>query len=117
MRQSPPRFLAAWTAQATWVSLCLAPVIAVNAVPAAAFAEVASPLVKVTDDLGLALYAGGLVLEIVADTQKDRWVSEKRAKAHDEQFMTRGLWSWRYVCLLYLYAASPISLSLSLSLL
>ncbi|KAI1338882.1 hypothetical protein F5Y15DRAFT_101075 [Xylariaceae sp. FL0016] len=91
IKKSPPKFFAAWMGQATWVSLCLMPVIAINSVPAAAFA--ALPAVTATDVLGLALFAGGLTFEMVADRQKSRWLTEKKEKIHDEQFLTKGLWS------------------------
>lgn len=29
----------------------------------------------------------------MADRQKDAWVQEKKRKEHDEDFLTRGLWS------------------------
>ncbi|KAI1472962.1 DUF1295-domain-containing protein [Daldinia caldariorum] len=90
LRSSPAKFAVAWPSQATWVSLCLAPVIAVNAVPAAALAAV--PL-RATDVLGPALFAAGFALEIAADRQKGRWLRQRRAKAHDEEFLTSGLWS------------------------
>lgn len=71
------------------------PVVALNAVPASAFARI--PGVKITDVLGLAVWAGGITMEIVADRQKSKWMAEKKSKAHDEQFMTRGLWQRRFV--------------------
>ncbi|KAI1777440.1 DUF1295-domain-containing protein [Hypoxylon cercidicola] len=89
IRRSPTKFTGAFVGQATWVSLCLMPVLAVNSVPPAMLAAV--PL-KFTDVLGLALFAGGFAFEIVADRQKGRWLQQRREKLHDEQFMTRGLW-------------------------
>ncbi|KAK3945677.1 hypothetical protein QBC46DRAFT_430332 [Diplogelasinospora grovesii] len=89
IRKSRPKFLGAFTAQATWVSLCSLPVIAVNSIPAAAL----SSGVKPSDVLGLGLYVGGIVMEVMADRQKAKWMQEKRDKVHDEQFLTRGLWS------------------------
>ncbi|KAK6956883.1 hypothetical protein Daesc_002165 [Daldinia eschscholtzii] len=91
LRSSPGKFAAAWFGQATWVSVCLAPVLAINAVPPAMLA--ALPL-RVTDFLGLALFVGGFALEIVADRQKGEWLRRRREKLHDEPFMTGGLWSW-----------------------
>ncbi|KAH6682396.1 hypothetical protein F5X68DRAFT_172425 [Plectosphaerella plurivora] len=91
IKKSPPKFAVAFFAQATWVSLCLMPVIAVNAIPAAAFA--ALPPVKLTDIIGLLIYAGGFSFEIIADRQKSKWQAEKKAKVHDEEFLTKGLWS------------------------
>ncbi|KAK0628728.1 hypothetical protein B0T17DRAFT_489536 [Bombardia bombarda] len=91
IKKSPPKFLVAFMAQATWVSLCLMPVIAVNSIPAAALATGAN--LRLTDIIGLSLYIGGFLLEITADRQKSKWASEKKQKLHDEQFLTRGLWS------------------------
>ncbi|GKT44117.1 uncharacterized protein ColSpa_04298 [Colletotrichum spaethianum] len=91
IKKSPARFAGAFFAQATWVSLCLMPVIALNAVPASAFA--ALPAFKASDALGLLVYVAGFAFEITADRQKSRWLRERREKAHDEQFMTSGLWS------------------------
>ncbi|TDZ24730.1 hypothetical protein Cob_v002178 [Colletotrichum orbiculare MAFF 240422] len=91
IKKSPVRFGVAFFAQATWVSLCLLPVIALNSVPATAFAVL--PAVRGFDVLGLLLYAGGFTFEVAADRQKSRWIREKRAKVHDEEFMTKGLWS------------------------
>ncbi|WQF86215.1 Putative 3-oxo-5-alpha-steroid 4-dehydrogenase, probable O-methyltransferase UstE [Colletotrichum destructivum] len=91
IKKSPARFAGAFFAQATWVSLCLMPVIALNAVPASAFA--ALPAVKASDALGLLVYVAGFAFEITADRQKSKWLRERREKAHDQQFMTSGLWS------------------------
>lgn len=93
LRTRPLRFSLAFLAQAAWVALLLGPVVALNAVPAAAFA--ALPAVTLADALGLAAWAAGLGLEAVADAQKSRWAREKRMKLHDEDFMTRGLFSRR----------------------
>lgn len=95
IKKSPPKFLVAWMGQATWVSLCLMPVIAINSIPPAVFAAV--PGFKLTDLLGLSLYLGGFLFEITADRQKSQWMHEKRTKQHDELFLTKGLWSKRYV--------------------
>lgn len=92
IRTSPPTFFGAFMAQATWVSLCLLPVLALNALPAPLFATLPAG-VALTDILGLALYAGGIVFEATADAQKSKWSKEKHAKVHDEEFLTHGLWS------------------------
>lgn len=94
MKKSPPKFFAAWMAQATWCSLITLPVVALNAVPATVFAKLPGG-VRVTDVLGIALWVGGITFEIVADRQKSAWVREKREKKHSEEFMTRGLWQRR----------------------
>lgn len=91
IRGSVPAFATAFFAQATWVSLCLLPVLAVNSIPATAFT--AMPAVALTDVLGLSLYMGGLTFEVAADRQKSRWMREKKEKKHSEEFLTRGLWS------------------------
>jgi steroid 5-alpha reductase family enzyme len=93
IKTSPPKFWVAFMVQATWVSLCLMPVMAVNAIPAAALGTG----LKLTDVLGLGLYVGGMAFEVMADRQKSKWMKEKREKQHDEEFLTRGLWSKRYV--------------------
>ncbi|TKA70509.1 hypothetical protein B0A55_07281 [Friedmanniomyces simplex] len=91
IRVSPPKFFVAFFAQATWVSLCLLPVLAVNSIPATALA--ALPLVTLTDVLGILLYVGGITFEATADRQKSQWMKEKKEKKHSEDFLTRGLWS------------------------
>ncbi|KAL8745230.1 MAG: hypothetical protein Q9190_002612 [Brigantiaea leucoxantha] len=92
IRTSPPKFLVAFFAQATWVSTCLLPVIALNALPASTFAALPG-IISLTDILGLLLYFGGISLEVAADRQKNKWLQEKREKKHSEEFLTRGLWS------------------------
>jgi steroid 5-alpha reductase family enzyme len=62
-----------------------------NSLPASAFASL--PKLLLTDVLGLGIFAAGLAFEVVADRQKARWVEEKKRKEHDEEFLTRGLWS------------------------
>ena len=92
IRGSPPKFFGAFMVQATWVSLCLMPILAVNALPASTFAALGTA-VSITDLIGILLYVGGLSFEVVADRQKSAWVAEKKEKKHDEDFLTRGLWS------------------------
>jgi steroid 5-alpha reductase family enzyme len=92
IRNSPPKFLGAFMAQATWVSLCLLPILAVNSLPASTFAALGGA-VTITDVIGVLLYVGGLGFEVTADRQKNQWVQEKKEKKHDEDFLTRGLWS------------------------
>jgi steroid 5-alpha reductase family enzyme len=98
IRVSPPKFLVAFFAQATWVSLCTLPVVLVNALPRAVFVTTGLGLALpaaayATDILGLGLFASGLAFEVVADRQKSKWVEEKKAKKHSEEFLTHGLWS------------------------
>ena len=68
------------------------PVLALNALPASTFAALGTA-VSITDLIGILLYVGGLSFEVVADRQKSVWVQEKKEKKHDEDFLTRGLWS------------------------
>jgi steroid 5-alpha reductase family enzyme len=91
IKKNPPVFFGVWMAQATWVSLCLMPIIALNSIPHTAMAKL--PALGISDIVGLALYIGGLTFEVVADRQKNQWAQEKKRKEHDEDFLTRGLWS------------------------
>ena len=68
------------------------PVLAINSLPASIFSSLPA-FVGITDLIGLLLYIGGLSFEVTADRQKDAWVQEKKQKKHDEDFLTRGLWS------------------------
>lgn len=77
-------------AQATWVSLCLFPVLCINSLPQSVFS--ALPFLTLTDVLGLSLYVGGILFEATADRQKSQWMQEKREKKHSEEFLTRDLW-------------------------
>ncbi|KAI7530417.1 DUF1295-domain-containing protein [Hortaea werneckii] len=91
IRGSPAKFGVAFFLQATWVSLCLMPVLAVNSIPSAALG--ALPFFTITDILGLLMYVGGITFEATADKQKSQWMEEKKEKRHNEDFLTRGLWS------------------------
>ncbi|KAF9884878.1 hypothetical protein FE257_000945 [Aspergillus nanangensis] len=91
MKKSPRTYLYCWIGQATWITLTVLPVVAVNSIPAAAF-DALPPTTTLTDYLGFALYLLGLSFEVIADNQKARWTAEKKNKIHDEQFLTRGLW-------------------------
>jgi steroid 5-alpha reductase family enzyme len=91
IRTSPPKFLVAFFAQATWVSLVLLPVTALNALPPKTFASV--PTLSPLSVLGVGLWLFGFLFEVTADRQKSQWVAEKKAKKHSEEFLTRGLWS------------------------
>ncbi len=91
IKKSPPKFFAAFMAQATWVSLCLMPVLAVNSIPHTVLSTL--PVLGITDVIGLALYTGGLIFEVIADKQKNAWAQARKRKEHDEEFLTTGLWS------------------------
>lgn len=94
MRTKPRRFIIFWQVQAVWVSLCILPVVMVNAVPESAFASLPQ-WTRVTDVLGFGMLAAGFLFECAADRQKSRWLDQRRAKVHDEQFITHGLFSRR----------------------
>lgn len=88
IKTNPVKFFGAFMAQATWVTLVAAPVIAVNSIPAARL-----PALAWTEGLGIAIWLFGFAFEIVADRQKSHWRSEKNAKKHDESFISSGLWA------------------------
>ena len=89
IRDSQPAFFAAFMAQATWVSTCLLPILAVNALPTLPLV----PTLLATDVLGLGIFLAGFAFEVIADRQKSQWVADRRAKRHSEEFLTSGLWS------------------------
>ncbi|KAL8807627.1 MAG: hypothetical protein Q9182_000611 [Xanthomendoza sp. 2 TL-2023] len=92
IRSSPPKFFGAFFAQATWVTLCLMPVLALNSLPTSLFSTLPAAT-GLTDILGALLFIGGFSFEVTADRQKNKWVQEKKTKKHSEEFLTRGLWS------------------------
>lgn len=71
---------------ATWVFIVGLPVYLCNT-------ALSHPPIGVRDYVGVALFAGSLLFEIVADLQKTTWRSKKDDKQHDEKFITSGLWS------------------------
>lgn len=78
--------------QAIWVMIPLLPVIAINAVPAATLAT-ALPRVAWHDVVGFGAWIVGFYFEAVADYQKSQWSKQKKLKQHDEDFLTKGLFS------------------------
>lgn len=77
--------------QATWISLTALPIYLVNAVPPAAQPKFGA---RITDWIGLAVWLGGMGLEITADREKSKWRADKESKKHEEKFITSGTWSW-----------------------
>lgn len=77
------RFFAAWTLSGLWVFVTALPVFAVNA-------SSHHPSLGFRDYLGLSLWVFGFALEIVADTQKDTWRSQK---ANHGKFINTGVWA------------------------
>ncbi|KAK5312161.1 hypothetical protein LTR70_008341 [Exophiala xenobiotica] len=92
IRESPSRFLGTFMAQATWTTLRLMPVLAINSLPASTFASLDSA-VLITDIVGVLLYVAGFSFEVIADRQKTTWVQEKKEEKHEEELLTSGLWS------------------------
>ncbi|ESK95861.1 hypothetical protein Moror_12359 [Moniliophthora roreri MCA 2997] len=88
IKRNPRRFTFSWMAQATWTLLVGLPVYLSNSVPAAAH-----PPLSARDYAGMALFAGSLLFEVIADHQKSVWRRKKDNKEHDEKFITSGLWS------------------------
>ncbi|WVR04173.1 hypothetical protein IAU60_001173 [Kwoniella sp. DSM 27419] len=88
LKTKPAIFTSMWLGQALWVTLVGLPVFLINAVPAAAH-----PALAWKDFLGLALWAGGLGLEVMADREKSTWRKAKDEKKHEEKFISSGLWS------------------------
>ncbi|KAK3395020.1 hypothetical protein B0H63DRAFT_462544 [Podospora didyma] len=88
-KHKPRRFFVIWMAQATWVLLCAMPVMAVDAVSPSALPD----HFTATDVIGGIVFVVGFAIETTADYQRNTWIKEKLAKIHDEQFMTRGLFS------------------------
>lgn len=92
IRTSAPKFAIAFFAQATWVSICLLPVLALNSIPSVVLMSLPRS-VAITDILGLTLFTSGFGFEVLADRQKTAWVNAKREGKHNEDFLTAGLWS------------------------
>ena len=76
-------------AQATWISVVAGPVFALNVLPAARLAPLG-----LRDALGASIWASGLALESLADSQKSQWKRDKDAKRHNEPVCRRNLWSY-----------------------
>lgn len=84
LKPSLPRFLMTWTLQGLWVLLTLAPSLAamttLPARPLDLFAAV-----------GLAVWAIGFGIEVVADRQKREF---RRHPGNHGRFISTGLWAW-----------------------
>ncbi|OCF42403.1 hypothetical protein I317_03778 [Kwoniella heveanensis CBS 569] len=89
LKTKPAIFSAMWFGQALWVTLVGLPVFLINAVPAGAH-----PALAWKDFLGLAVWAGGLGLEVLADSEKSAWRKAKDEKKHEEKFISSGAWAW-----------------------
>lgn len=74
--------------QALWTFLVGLPVYLPNMLVSAS----AQPPLALRDYIGFGLFAGGLVLECVADLQKTRWRAGQDGKKHVEKFIKTGVW-------------------------
>lgn len=84
IKNRPPRFLLAWTLQGLWVLLTAAAALAVIT------GGVQVPL-GVVGIAGIAVWALGMLIEIVADRQKSRF---REDPANKGKFISTGLWAW-----------------------
>ena len=84
LKHRPVRFLMAWTLQGLWVLLTAAAALVVIT------GGVREPLGTV-GIAGLAVWAAGMLIEIVADRQKSRF---KADPANEGAFIDVGLWAW-----------------------
>ncbi len=84
IKTNPLRFFMTWTLQGLWVLFTAACALAI--ITAADREEL-----EWVGYVGIALWAVGFVIEVVADQQKSAF---KRDPANDGRFITSGLWSW-----------------------
>jgi steroid 5-alpha reductase family enzyme len=82
IKPSASRFLVAWTLQGLWVFLTLCAALA-------AITTLTPTVLGLLDGLGIAVWALGFAIEVVADRQK----SEFRAK-NPGHYAHTGLWAW-----------------------
>ena len=84
IKKQPARFFLAWTLQGLWVLLTAAAAFAVIT------GGVREPL-GVVGIAGIAIWAAGLLIEIVADRQKSAFRADAANKG---RFINTGLWAW-----------------------
>ena len=84
LKTDPIRFLMSWTLQGLWVLLTAAAALAVIT------GGTREPL-GVIGILGIAIWAAGMLIEIVADRQKSTF---KANPANEGKFINEGLWAW-----------------------
>ncbi len=84
IKNRPPRFFLAWTLQGLWVLLTAATAFAVitggNSKP-----------IGVIGYVGIAVWAAGMLIEIISDRQKSKFRSDPANKG---RFIHTGLWAW-----------------------
>lgn len=84
IKTRPLRFLLAWTLQGLWVLLTAAAALAIIT------GGVSKPL-GVVGIVGIAIWAIGMLIEIIADRQKSNF---KANPDNAGKFINEGLWSW-----------------------
>ena len=84
LKPSLPRFLMTWTLQGLWVLLTLAPSLA-------AMTTLQPRPLDLFAAIGLAVWAIGFGIEVVADRQKRAF---RRHPGNRGRFITTGLWAW-----------------------
>ncbi len=84
IKNRPPRFFLAWTLQGLWVLLTAATAFAVitggNSKP-----------IGIIGYIGIAVWAAGMLIEIISDRQKSKFRSDPANKG---RFIHTGLWAW-----------------------
>lgn len=84
IKGDPARFLSTWTLQALWVTFTSAAVVAAVTAPSdRAFGALGV--------LGVAVWAVGFAIEVVADSQKRTFAAQP---SNSRRFITTGLWAW-----------------------
>jgi steroid 5-alpha reductase family enzyme len=86
VKTRPMTFLIYWLVQALWIATVNLPVAL-----SLAYGNDASTTLSITDVVGLALFAGGFLLEAVADSQKSQFKANPSNKG---RFIRHGLWSF-----------------------
>jgi steroid 5-alpha reductase family enzyme len=84
IKTRPLVFLMAWTLQGLWVLLTAAAALAIIT------GGTRAPL-GIVGGIGLAVWAAGFAIEIVADRQKSQF---KADPANEGRFIRSGLWAW-----------------------
>ncbi|KAG8835073.1 hypothetical protein FRC17_005426 [Serendipita sp. 399] len=88
IRVNPKRFFRLWLIQGTWIMLSGFPVWLTNSV-----SSNATRPWNAWDAAIVAFAVLNLGIETLADAQKSQWRRQKERGEHNEQFITRGLWS------------------------
>lgn len=84
IKVNPMRFLIAWTLQGTWVFLTSASALAI-------ITSSSRLQLDIFAYVGMAVWASGFAIEVIADRQKKQFRSNPNNKG---KFINLGLWSW-----------------------